>query len=334
MRFSRVFTLAGCAVGCAALLAACGSDSNGPDDNNVAPVADFTFSCSDLACTFTDHSADPDGQISSVQWSFGDGQTATGSPASHTYAQAATYNVTVKATDNGGKSTTSQAKAVTVTAPTSGGPVASFTVTCASLDCTITNTSTATGAATWAWTFGDGQTSSAQDPDPVHYDVDTPTTFTITLVVTDGGQSSQASQQVSVSPAAGLTCENGQACTLLLTERSTVIVTLESHDCEVHGNQFVLTAPINEVLFDDGCYDPVAPDPAASHPLNGGNAFDPGTQLSAEVLSGFSGTTTPQLQVTGDFTNGWTLKYDDGFVGPNEPDFNDLVITVKASPSP
>ena len=43
------------------------------------------------------------------------------------------------------------------------------------------------------------------------------------------------------------------------------------------------------------------------------------------------GATTAQLQVTGDFASGWTLSFDDGFVGPGEPDFNDLVITVKAT---
>ena len=45
-----------------------------------------------------------------------------------------------------------------------------------------------------------------------------------------------------------------------------------------------------------------------------------------------AGATAPQLRVTGNFANGWTLEFDDGFVGPGEPDFNDLVITVKATP--
>ena len=38
--------------------------------------------------------------------------------------------------------------------------------------------------------------------------------------------------------------------------------------------------------------------------------------------------------VTGNFASGWTLSFDDGFVGPGEPDFNDLIITVKATPAP
>jgi len=40
----------------------------------------------------------------------------------------------------------------------------------------------------------------------------------------------------------------------------------------------------------------------------------------------------PAIRVTGDFANGWTLTFDDGFGGPGEPDFNDLVILIKATP--
>lgn len=318
----------------AALLAACGSDSNGPSDPNAAPTADFTFECANLTCTFTDRSTDTDGQVTARSWDFGDGQDGNGTTPSHTYAQAGTFNVTVSVTDNGGKSTTSQARAVAVVAPSPGGPTASFSVSCASLDCTITNTSTASGSVvSWAWDFGDGQASTDQNPGPVHYDATAVSTFTISLVVTSDGLTSQATKQVTVAPPAGLTCSNGQACTLLLPQASTVVVTLESHDCQVHGNKFAITAPVQETLFEDGCYAPVAPDPNGSHELNGGAAFSAGTELEAEVTSGFPGTTEAQLQVTGDYQNGWTLRYDDGYVGPDEPDFNDLVIKIQATPA-
>lgn len=328
MRTSRVISLAAGV----ALLAACGSDSTGPT-NNAAPTADFTFACNDLSCTFTDHSSDTDGTISSRQWDFGDGQTDTGPTAQHVYASAGTYNVTVKATDNGGKSTTSAVKAVTVTAPAAGGPTAAFSVTCVSLNCAITNTSTAPGAVvTWAWDFGDGQTSTAQNPPPVHYNVTTLTTYTITLVVTSDGLTSQATRQVTPTPPAQLTC-NGVACTLGLDQASTVIVTLSSSSCQAHGNTFVITAPAVDTLFTDGCFAPVSPNPGSSFPLNNGAAYTAGTQLDAEVLTGVAGATDAQLRVTGSFPT-WTLEFDDGFVGPGEPDFNDLVITVQATPVP
>jgi PKD repeat protein len=323
MRFSPVLTVA---LG-AALLAACGGDSTGPNPDNAAPTANFTFACSDLACTFTDRSADGDGTIASQAWTFGDGQTGTGAIATHTYAVAGTYNVTVKATDNGGASTTSQAKAVPVTAASPGGPSASFDASCTSLDCTITNTSTATGSVvTWAWTFGDGQTSTAEDPGTVHYTASAITTFTITLVVTSDGVTSQATKQVTVSPAATLTC-NGVDCTLPVPAGATVVVTLVSHDCEAHGNKFVITQPAVDTLFTDGCFEQVG----TPFQLNNGDPYTEDTDLAAEVLTGVAGTTSAQLRVTGDFASGWTLEFDDGFVGEGEPDFDDLVITVKAT---
>ena len=332
MRSSRVLTL----MAGVAWLAACGGDNSGP--SNTAPTANYTFDCSDLDCTFTDASSDTDGNIQSVAWDFGDpasggANSSTQSNPAHSFSAAGTYAVKLTATDND-NATNAKTTQVTVTASTPGGPSASFDVACGGLTCTITNTSTATGAVvTWAWDFGDGQTSTAQDPGSVTYDVADLTTFTITLVVTSDGISSQATHQVRVQPGATLTCGTVD-CTLGLDQKSTVVVTLVSHDCEAHGNTFVITQPALDTLFTDGCFAPVSPDPGSSFALNNGAAYDAGTQLAAEVLTGVSGATDAQLKVTGDFASGWTLSFDDGFVGPGEPDFNDLIITVKATPTP
>ncbi|NIP79981.1 MAG: PKD domain-containing protein, partial [Gemmatimonadetes bacterium] len=59
---------------------------------NGAPTASFTYSCTDLSCDFDGTgSSDPDGDALSHSWAFGDGGTATGATASHTYAAAGTY---------------------------------------------------------------------------------------------------------------------------------------------------------------------------------------------------------------------------------------------------
>jgi PKD repeat protein len=326
MRSSPVFTL----VAGVALIAACGGDGDGGGGpSNTAPTASFTYECTNLVCSFTDNSSDEDGTIASRSWDFGDGGTASGASANHTYIQAGDYEVTVEATDDAGESTTSDPQTVTVTAG-SAISQASFTVTCTGPSCVLDNTSVASGATTtYEWAFGDGQTSTDEEPGSVTYTVTAPTTFTITLKVTSDGELSQATKQVHVSPAAGLTCA-GVACTLDLTSAATVTVTLTARDCEVQGNTFVITNPEPSVtLFTNGCFSPAV---GTSFELNNGDAYAAGTQLAAEVRTGVAGAENPQLRVTGTFEDGWTLEFDDGFVGVGEPDFNDLVIRVVATP--
>jgi len=330
MRSSLVLTLAAGV----ALLAACGGDG-GTGTQNTPPTANFTADCSDLVCTFTDASSDNDGTVQSRSWDFGDpasgnSNASTATSPTHTFSAANTYQVKLTVTDNDG-ATNSKTTPVVVTAGSPGGPTAAFDVTCGGLSCTVDNTSSNLGAVvTYAWDFGDGQTSTAAEPGAVTYDVNTPTTFTITLVVTSDGLTSQASKQVRVQPGATLTCGTTPDCTLTLDQKATVKVTLTSSSCEAHGNTFVITQPAVDTLFTDGCF--VAA--GTSFDLNSGAAYDQGTQLAAEVLTGVAGSTNAQLKVTGDFNSGWTLQFDDGFVGPGEPDFNDLVILVKATPAP
>ena len=331
MRSSRVITL----VAGVALIAACGG--GGTDNSNTAPVASFTTDCTDLACTFTDVSSDADGSVQSRVWDFNDpnsgstNNSSTSATPAHAFSAAATYQVKLTVTDNDG-ATNSKTTPVTVTAGSPGGPTASFDVNCGGLSCTVDNTSTNLGAVvTYAWDFGDGQTSTAAEPGAVTYAVNTPTTFTITLVVTSDGLTSQASKQVRVQPGATLTCGSTPDCTLTLDQKATVKVTLTSSSCQAHGNTFVITQPApQDTLFTDGCF--VAA--GTSFDLNSGAAYDQGTQLAAEVLTGVAGSTNAQLRVTGDFNSGWTIEFDDGFVGPGEPDFNDLVILIKATPAP
>jgi PKD repeat protein len=88
------------------------------------PVAAFTSSCSQLACTFdASGSADPDGTISSYAWLFGDSGSGSGVNPTHSYASAATYTVTLTVTDNDGN-TAAVSRSVSPTAPP-GQPFAS-----------------------------------------------------------------------------------------------------------------------------------------------------------------------------------------------------------------
>ncbi|MFF1574141.1 PKD domain-containing protein, partial [Leifsonia sp. NPDC058292] len=84
---------------------------------NQAPVASFTVAANGLSVTADGSaSSDPDGSIAGYAWNFGDGATASGATAAHTYGAGGTYTVTLTVTDNKG-TPGSATKSVTVTAP-------------------------------------------------------------------------------------------------------------------------------------------------------------------------------------------------------------------------
>jgi PKD repeat protein len=66
--------------------------------DNVVPVAAFTSSCTALLCTF-DASTSTDNGPLTYAWDFGDGATATGVTASHSYAAGGSFTVTLTAAD-------------------------------------------------------------------------------------------------------------------------------------------------------------------------------------------------------------------------------------------
>ena len=80
----------------------------------VPPTADFSSSCTNLVCSFTDQSSDSDGTITSWAWDFDDGAMSSAQNPGHTYASAGTYSVGLTVTDNDGDSD-STSKNVTVT---------------------------------------------------------------------------------------------------------------------------------------------------------------------------------------------------------------------------
>lgn len=87
-------------------------------DPNALPTAAFTSSTTDLTADFdASSSSDPDGTIALYSWDFGDGSpVANTAAATHSYAAAGTYPVTLTVTDNRG-GTAVLTKDVTVTAP-------------------------------------------------------------------------------------------------------------------------------------------------------------------------------------------------------------------------
>jgi PKD repeat protein len=303
----------------------CGKDSNGPEA--VSPTADFTSSCAQLSCTFTDAS-DDDGSLASWAWDFGDGQVSTTQNPTHDFSGSGSFRVTLVVID-GDANSGSKERMVTVTAPGSNvAPTADFDVVCAALRCDFTNQSDdADGTvAGYAWTFADGATSTDENPTHVYASAGT---RNVTLTVTDNGGATKSATKPAVTTdpvVASLSCVDASApggfvaCKLKLTEPAGYKVTLVSSSCDAHGNLFRVVEPVVDTLTVDGCYEATATEILRAGP------FPANTEISAEIVAPLL-VNPPRLRVTGSYPE-WTLEFEDGA----DSDFDDLVLTVTALP--
>lgn len=106
-----------------ALFGGDGTCGTGTEPANSPPTADFTASCTDLSCTFTDQSSDADGNVESWSWDFGDGAASTDQSPIHTYTAGSAYTVSLTVTDNDGATDTTSSS-VTVTEPPASTTIA------------------------------------------------------------------------------------------------------------------------------------------------------------------------------------------------------------------
>ncbi|MEM6272030.1 MAG: PKD domain-containing protein [Bacteroidota bacterium] len=194
------------------------------------PVADFTQNntsgCPPLTVTFNDNST-TQYPIVAWNWDFGDGNTGTGAPVTHTYTTPGIYTVTLIITDSVGcQDTIAKPNLIEVFAP----PTAAFgivdTVACEPFTIELGDSSSGVVAVTgWDWDFGDGNTSTLQNP--VH-GYQNPGPYTITLIITDANGCRDTSAipfEVPVRPAANFTVNDSLGCSAL-----DVIFTADSVD--------------------------------------------------------------------------------------------------------
>ena len=140
------------------------------------------------------------GTIASYSWQFGDGTTATGVTASHTYLAGGTFTITLTVTDSGGL--TGSATAPVTVAVANQPPVASFTSTVTNLSVAFNASASSDpdGSITaYAWSFGDGGTGTGATP---NHNYTTSGTYPATLQVTDNsGATAAVTHSVTVAPA-------------------------------------------------------------------------------------------------------------------------------------
>ncbi len=134
------------------------------------PVATFsssTPSCEKRAIQFTDQSTTLEGTITTWNWNFGDGQTATTQNPQHTYTTAGSYTVSLTVRTSLGCEQSSSATVIVVNAlPIVDFITPSFCLSdiTASFPNQSTNADGSTTNLTYAWNFGDALKSTPSNP--------------------------------------------------------------------------------------------------------------------------------------------------------------------------
>jgi PKD repeat protein len=326
----------------------CGGGSNtGPG----GPTANFTVgACTvNTACQFTNTSTPSAGLT--YAWDFGDGGTSTDPSPVHTFAAAQDYNVSLTVKDASNATNTKTTK-VTVTGAANQPPVANFDlpISCsAGTPCGFHNTSTdpENTPLTSSWDFGDG-TAPTTTPDATHTFAASGS-FNVTLTVTDAGgvASAPVSKTLTVTPKASQGCTTtGKVVDCNLTvgggKAVTVKFVMVSHDCQFSGNKLtantVALGQTFQTVFFNLCNRTVGEEKVLADATGNPLVLQPGTPITVRFTAGSPGPTDPPagdagVRVVGNFPN-WTLNIDDGGLAgaPGEPDFNDAVISVVATP--
>ncbi|HET6990666.1 MAG TPA: PKD domain-containing protein, partial [Bacteroidia bacterium] len=166
------------------------SENGCPDSviipTQVYPVPATAFTaqgfCLIDGTVFTDSSTIPLGTISTWQWDFGDGNTATGNPTSHTYASSGTWNVTLITTSNFGCKDTLIMPVVVYPSPTAAFSAAPSVAANTTQIVQFTDQSYF-NITSWWWNFGDSSSIVTQQ-NPTHSWTNSGT-YPITLIVVD-----------------------------------------------------------------------------------------------------------------------------------------------------
>lgn len=241
---------------------------------NRPPVASFTFSpeaplVNELVVFDGSASRDPDGEIISFDWDFGDETVGKGQTASHKYEKPGSFMVRLTVTDDH-LAQGREEKEIIVKGEVAFSPVADFSYfpvepTTQDEIQFIDQSSDPDGElVSWLWDFGDGATAEVQSPSHKYAKAGT---FTVKLVVTDDqGKTDETSQEIrvkgvppiasfSISPQRAYT---GEVITFDASESHDPDGEIVKYEWDFDGNgefeECVTTAKVTHAYADDGTY--------------------------------------------------------------------------------
>jgi len=174
---------------------------------NQPPQADFILSPERPSTyeliRFTDRSTDPDGEVVSWEWDFGDGTTSTKQNPTHRYTKVGAFTVRLTVTDDRGAIDRTFRQVIISEAPPNQPPIAYFTFsperpTTADAVQFTDGSSDPDGEITFRfWDFGDG--SSSVEENPTHRYASSGRYVVVLTVADNRGATDSFAREVTVS---------------------------------------------------------------------------------------------------------------------------------------
>ncbi|MFN8022927.1 MAG: PKD domain-containing protein [Acidimicrobiales bacterium] len=172
-----------------------------PAPVNQPPTAAFSATPTPLQVAVDGGaSSDPDGSLVSYAWDFGDGGTATGATAVHTYVAPGTYEIELTVTDDRGATAEQSQQVVVPGVPVNGQPTAAFSATASPLQVAVNGAASSDpdgSIVSYAWDFGDGGTATGVTATRTYALAGT---YTVSLTVTDDQGATNTATQTVVVP--------------------------------------------------------------------------------------------------------------------------------------
>ena len=176
------------------LVNSCGDSVSTSFDVTVCPIVNLGFTSSASGSTFS-FTATPAGLLN-YQWSFGDGNSASGLTANNTYATQGSFTVTVTAEDSCGNVFSYSDDVATCDVPAGDF---SFNIVSTSANGMVVNfTASATGADEYHWYWGDGTNDKGTTPNAQHtYGVITLNYVINLILINDCGDSTVVTRRLN-----------------------------------------------------------------------------------------------------------------------------------------
>jgi outer membrane protein OmpA-like peptidoglycan-associated protein len=176
-------------------------------------------------------------------WTFGDGSTAQGMTATHTFSRAGDYTVGVRATNGNGKHESTMTCTVSVKDPCVPAAITSMRASNMSPDTqtTITFSANVTGTdGEWRWDFGDGNKGTGASPTHTYAEAGT---YTVTLEIENCAGVTSRTMTITVAPYEAAICREITEMNAAFFDRNSSAITEEGRAALQENLQILLECP-------------------------------------------------------------------------------------------